>query len=269
MDRISQNSNMNIQEKLKQIKNEKRMGLMTHVVVGYPTRDATPKIVAAMEGAEVDFVELQIPFSDPLADGPSIMHACDVALAGGITLEKCFSIAKVVIATSQIPILFMAYYNTVFTIGVEEFVKRASGIGIAGLIVPDIPPEEEGHEHFIAICKKYKMSLIRILSPSSTPERIKKNIEVADEFIYLVSRAGTTGAQQELDPHVKEYVERVRSFTNLPIAVGFGISDKSHVDTLRGQADIAIVGSAVIDVIERNKNGDYISSVSEFIRSLK
>lgn len=260
---------MNIQEKLKQIKNEGRIGLMTHVVVGYPAIDATPKLVLAMEEAGVDFVELQIPFSDPLADGPSIMHACDVALAGGITVERCFSIAKSVIATSQIPILFMAYYNTVFTIGVEEFVKRSSGIGIAGLIVPDIPPEEEEHEHFIAICKKYKMSLIRILSPSSTPERIKKNIEVADEFIYLVSRAGTTGAREELDPQIKEYIEKVKTFTDLPIAVGFGISEKSHIDVLRGSADIAIIGSAVIDLIEENKDGDYTSSVSEFVRSLQ
>src|SRR3989344_3830180 len=144
-----------INDQLTKIKNEKRLGLMTHVVVGYPSLQETATVVTEMVAAGVDFIELQIPFSDPLADGPVIMQANDVALAQSVTVTDCLTIMSQLSAQVPIPLLFMAYYNTVFTYGVERFCKAAAQAGCQGLIVPDMPIDEENHEGFVHSCQKY------------------------------------------------------------------------------------------------------------------
>src|SRR3989338_7466936 len=172
-----------IDQKLAQLAKEKRLGLMTHVIVGYPSIPQTLEIVQEMERAGVDFVELQIPFSDPLADGPTIMKACEVALARGTKVSDAFVVMKKLSQEVVIPLLFMAYYNTVFNYGVEKFCRDAKEAGCQGLIVPDVPIEEEENEHFIAMCKKYHLFNIRVVSPSSTDERLTKNAEVSTGFV--------------------------------------------------------------------------------------
>lgn len=257
-----------IDTRLAQIKTEKRLGLMTHVVVGYPTLDATVGLVKTMEQAGVDFVELQIPFSDPLADGPTIMKTCEQALKNGVKVKDAFTLAKKLSKEVSVPLFFMAYYNTVFTYGVKRFCKDAKAAGISGLIVPDMPLEEEASEHFSASALHHGLHVIRVISPASNENRLKKNAAVAKGFVYCTARQGITGAKDTLDPSLASYLKKVRRHFAIPLAVGFGISKKEHVQSLRGQADIAVVGSALIDVINTSSASNLERNVSDFIHTL-
>lgn len=244
-----------------------KLKLMTHVVVGYPSLDATIALVKIMEKAGVDFVELQIPFSDPLADGPTIMKACETALANGVKVKDAFLLARKLSKEVSIPLLFMAYYNTVFKYGTEKFCRAAKEAGITGLIVPDMAIEEERCEHFLQFCKKYEMNNIQVVSPSSTDERLEKNAKVANGFVYVTARQGITGAKAELDTDITAFLKKVRQHFTIPIAVGFGISKKEHLQALRGNADIVIVGSAIIDVINKSKESEIEKNVGSFIKA--
>ena len=253
-----------IETQLTEIKRHKKIGLMTHAVIGFPTLPATVQLVKTMATAGVDFVELQIPFSDPLADGPTIMHANDVALANGVTLKDCFAVMKELSQSVKIPLLFMAYYQSVFHLEVENFCRRAKAAGAQGLIIPDIPIDEEKFEHFMQACRKYDLHHIRLLSPTSTVERIKLNATVQNGFVYCTSRSGTTGARQALAPDLQAYLTLVKKYVSVPLAVGFGISQPAEVKALVGQADIAVIGSALIDLIQAKG----LAAVAPYIKSL-
>ena len=160
---------------LEKIKQEKRVGIMAHIVCGYPNLGESRKLIRTMAKCGVDFIELQIPFSDPMADGPTIMQANQTALENGVKVKDCFQIMKEMSREVEIPLIFMGYFNTVFNFGVEKFCKDARKAGCSGLIFPDIPLEEEDSEHFIKYAKENNLILIRVLSPASTTERIKKN----------------------------------------------------------------------------------------------
>ncbi len=257
-----------IDRQFERIKREKRMGLMMHVVVGYPTLEATEEIVQAMAESGADFVELQIPFSDPLADGPTIMKASEEALRNGTKVKDAFTLMRKLSSEVAIPLLFMGYYNTVFKYGTARFCKDARRAGASGLIVPDIPLEEEKHEHFMKSAKKNDLYAIRVISPASTRERLEKNAEAAEGFVYCMARQGITGAKRDLDPELVNYLKRVRRVFDVPVAVGFGISKKEHIQALQGYADTAIVGSAVIDVISRSKRDEIGKNVRDFIKGL-
>lgn len=257
-----------IDKKLSELKETGRMGLMTHVVVGYPSLEKTESIVRAMAKSGADFVELQIPFSDPLADGPTIMKACEEALQGGVRVSDAFDVAQKLSREILIPLLFMAYYNTVFHYGVERFCKDAKACGICGLIVPDMPIEEEENEGFSKCAAENGLSVIRVISPASTEERLKKNAAVVTDFVYCTARQGITGARTTLDKDLETYLERVRSYFSVPIAVGFGISKREHMQALTGKADVAVVGSAIIDVIHASKDENIEGKVGDFIESL-
>ena len=258
-----------IENQLEKIKREKRIGLMTHIVIGYPSLDVTIPMVKTMEKAGADFIELQIPFSDPIADGPTIMKACDDSLKSGTNVTDCFSVMETLAKKVSIPLLFMGYYNTLFSYGVEKFIKKAKKAGCSGLIIPDIPPEEEKTEKFIDYCSKYDIHHIRVVSPASTEERIKKNAKIANGFVYCISRFGTTGSQSTLDPRLQSYLRRAKKHIKLPLAVGFGISKRKHIKALKGYAEIAVVGSAIINLIEKCSQKDYLQRVSKFISKLK
>ena len=258
-----------IDQKLEQIKKDKKIGLMTHVVVGYPSVTETVEIVKTMEKAGVDFVELQIPFSDPLADGPTIMRACEVSLVNGTKVKDAFVVMKELSSKVSIPLLFMSYYNIVFRYGVEKFCHDAKNAGASGLIVPDITIEEERYEHFYHFAKKYDLYTIQVVSPASTEDRLKKNAAIARGFVYCTARQGITGAKRDLDPAIRSYLKKVKKYFSIPAAVGFGISTKEHVALLRNEADIAIVGSAIIDVIAHASKEDRLKKITDFISSLK
>ncbi len=258
-----------INKQLAKIKQENRLGLMTHLVVGYPSLEITESLVKVMEDAGVDFIELQIPFSDPLADGPTIMRACEKALENGVKVKDAFELASRLTKQVKIPLLFMAYYNTVFKYGTKMFCQDAKKVGISGLIIPDIPIEEEHHEHFIKYCKEAELKNIRVISPASTDERLKKNAQVADGFVYCTARQGITGTKKELDPQISSFLKDVRRYFNIPIAVGFGISNKERIDMIKPHTNIAIIGSAIIDIISKSKRGAVEKDVKEFLNRLE
>lgn len=254
---------------LKKVKQENRVGLMTHVVIGYPTLMDTVSLVKAMAAEGVDIVELQIPFSDPLADGPTIMKACEHALQDGVKVKDAFVVMQELSYAVTIPLVFMAYYNTVFHYGVEKFCRDAKKAGAAGLIVPDMSLEEEANEGFYKACKKHGLYAIHVISPVSTKDRLQKNAKVADGFIYCTARQGITGAKKSLNTDLVSYLKTVRNYFKIPLAVGFGISTPEHVQALRGNADIAIIGSAIIDIINSSEKDSMIKNVRSFIKSLK
>ena len=236
---------------------------MTHVVVGYPSLQATIELVRLMEHSGVDMVELQIPFSDPLADGSTIMHACEESLKNGTKVRDAFEVVKRLNSHVKIPLLFMCYYNTVFSYGVEKFCKDAKGAGVSGLIVPDMPLDEEKEEHFYAYAKKYGLHTIQVISPISTKERLEKISREANGFVYCTAHQGITGAKKELPAHVDNFLQRIKKYISIPLAVGFGISSREQVDSLKAQADIAVVGSAILDRIRSGENvKDFLSTLN-------
>ncbi len=258
-----------LSEKLKEIKKRKRIGLMSHVVVGYPSLRETFETVKSMAECGVDMIELQIPFSDPLADGSTIMKACEASLANGTKVSDSFKIMKELSEQIQIPFLFMSYYNIIYKYGIEKFCRDAEKAGASGLIVPDMPIDEEGEEHFFRFAREYNLFVIQVVSPASTDARLEKTAKLATGFVYCTARQGTTGAKDVMDKELTNYLERVRRFFNIPLAVGFGISKREHVKSLVGHADIAVVGSAVIDVINKSNKEDMESNIRRFISDLQ
>lgn len=257
-----------IDEKIQQLKEKGRIGLMTHIVVGYPSLAKTASLVCTMEKAGADFVELQIPFSDPLADGPTIMRACEESLSNGTRVSDAFLLMEELSRELSVPLLFMAYYNTVFRYGTKNFLRDAKRAGASGVIVPDVPIEEEDGEHFIRFCSYYDLANIRVVSPASTDERLKKNASVASGFVYCTARQGITGAREKLDPSIVTFLQKVRTFFTIPLAVGFGISKKEHLNALTPYADIAVAGSAFIDVINRSNKNNMEREVASFLKAL-
>lgn len=240
------------------------IGLMTHMVVGYPSLAEAVPLAQALEAGGSDLLEVQIPFSDPIADGPTIMAACDHALAQGVTTVSALDTIAEITSQLSIPVLIMAYYNTIFAYGTAAFIKKAAEIGVSGLIVPDIPPEEEAHEQFITQCEASGIYAIRVVSPASTPERLAANVAFAKGFVYTSSRYGVTGSQTELDPRLNEYLDRLRQTFTVPVAVGFGIRRAEQVQALSGHADIAVVGSAILEKIQE----EGVGAVQQYVQSL-
>lgn len=244
------------------------MKLMTHVVVGYPSINKTIEIVKTMAAQGVDFIELQIPFSDPLADGPTIMKACEQSLKNGTKVKDSFSVAKLLSKEIKIPLLFMSYFNIVFKYGVEKFCFDSKEAGISGLIVPDMPIDEEHEEHFFRACKKYNLNNIQVVSPASTDKRLKMNVKKARGFVYATSHQGITGAKNKLDSHIVSYLKSLRNYFSIPIAVGFGISKSEHIRMLAPYADIAVIGSSIIDIISSSKKENIEKNVANFIKDV-
>ncbi len=245
------------------------MKLMTHVVVGHPSLEETIKIVKVMAENGADLIELQIPFSDPLADGPTIMKACEKSLENGTKVQDAFKIMKSLSSQVSIPLIFMAYFNTVFKYGTEKFCQDARRAGAYGLIVPDMTIDEENEEHFLSTCKKYNLANIQVVSPASTDERLRKNAKVANGFVYCTAHQGITGAKDKLDSDIAAYLKKVRKFFSIPIAVGFGISKKEHIQQLSPYADIAVVGSAIIDIINHSNTNKVEQNIRNFLTSIR
>ncbi len=242
---------------------QKDILLMTHIVIGYPSLEASFEIVKQMVEAGVDLMELQIPFSEPIADGPVILKANADALATGITVEQCLDFAKKVSETYEIPFLVMTYYNILYKYGVEKFAAAMEARGLQGAIVPDLPPEE-GTEYLSAM-NRHHQAPIFIFVPNSSEERMKMLAEHGKGFIYCVARKGVTGAQTAFSRDLDAYLARCRKATSLPLALGFGVSCKEDIDFLKGKVDIAVVGSQAIRVMEEGG----AEAVGAFIRGLR
>lgn len=242
---------------------------MTHIVLGYPTLKDSMGLVRAMAGAGVDFIELQIPFSDPLADGPTIMKANKVALEGGMTVAQAFKAMKELSAQVSTPLLFMTYYNIAFHYGVEQFCRDVAAAGAAGLIIPDVPVDEESHDHYWKTAEDNGLVAMRFLSTVSTEERIKKVLDKPGHFLYFIGQKGTTGARISLNEELGYHIQRIRKHGDVSIAVGFGISKPEHITALKeAGADAAIVGSAVLNVFNEAKEGEKIAAVKTYLKTL-
>jgi tryptophan synthase alpha chain len=242
---------------------ERELLLMTHIVIGHPDFDTSLRLVESMVGAGVDLIELQIPFSEPIADGPVILRANQEALDAGSSVERCFTLAAEVTRRFEIPFLFMTYYNILFKQGVGEFVGRMKSAGLRGAIVPDLPPEEGGE--YLQAMQAHGLAPIFIYSPNTRDERLKSIAEHARGFVYCVARKGVTGSQTAFSEELSQYLGRARAATSLPLAVGFGVKEKSDVDFLRGKADIAVVGSETLRVLAR----DGVEAVGPFLKGLR
>jgi len=254
---------MKLEQQLRNKLKEKDILLMTHIVLGYPSLDVNREIIRQMVGNGVDCIEMQIPFSEPMADGPVILKANQDALATGTKVEDCFQFAAEMAQTHEIPFLFMTYYNIIFKYGEEAFIKRAAGIGIHGFIIPDLPPEMG--KTFLALADKYELALILIYAPTSTDERMQELDSHANGFIYCVARRGVTGKKSAFDQDFDDYLARCRAATQLPLAVGFGIQSKEDIDALRGKADMAVIGSRTIQLVET----EGAEAVGPFIAGLR
>jgi tryptophan synthase alpha chain len=257
-----------IDKKFRELKRDKKKAFIIYITAGDPDLDATKKIVLALEDAGVDIIELGIPFSDPLADGPVIQAASHRALQKKVTLKKIFALVHDLRKVTNIPIVFMTYYNPVLKYGVEKFVKSCKYNGVDGMIIPDLPFEEA--RGLIRCARREKVATIFLAAPTSTRRRMKDIVKNSTGFIYYISLTGVTGARRELPPEVASNVRIIKSMTRKPVAVGFGISAPAQARSIARIADGIIVGSAIVRIIADNQknNGAIISKVSNFSKKL-
>jgi tryptophan synthase alpha chain len=242
---------------------EKEILLMTHIVLGYPSFEASLRIIETMVAAGVDLMELQIPFSEPTADGPVIAQANQSALENGVTVEECLKFAAMAARKYDIPFLIMSYYNMPFKYGLNRFISVLSDGGLQGAIIPDIPPEE-GQE-YMEIMQQHDLAPILIYAPTTSLERMQYIDSFAAGFIYCVARKGVTGQKTDFSDELEVYLRKCRQGTDLPLALGFGIKERSDIDFLKGKADIAVIGSQTIRTMEE----EGIEAVGEFISGLR
>ena len=256
---------------LNKLQSKQEKALLPYVTCGYPSLDFTKELVPILAEAGADVIEIGVPYSDTVADGPTIQRASARALATGITLDKVFRMVEEIRKNCQVPLVLMTYYNPIYVTGVEIFIKRAVEAGIDGLIIPDLPVEEAGCLNASAV--KSGLSTISLVAPTSTPQRIEKIAEASRGFIYCVSVTGVTGAREELATGLEDFLNRIRLHTELPLAVGFGISGLETARQAAQHADGVIVGSALIEKIEENiLQGDSKKALQEaavFIKDLK
>ena len=254
-----------IDSRFKELRSRGRKAFIAYITAGDPDLALTKRIALALEASGVDILELGIPFSDPIADGPTIQEASYRALAGGTTLKKVFAMVRGLRAHTGIPIIFMTYYNPVLRYGLKEFFTGCHKCGVDGVIVPDLPCEEAAD--LMRFAKAEGVAAIFLASPTSTPDRIKDIAKNSKGFIYYISLTGVTGARRELprkDMALK--IKAIRSITDKPVAVGFGVSNAKEAGRIARIADGVIVGSAIVKIIGGKKN--ILPKVSRFAKGL-
>ncbi len=230
------------------------IGIVAYITAGDPTLDATHKFVLALAEGGADVIELGVPFSDPLADGPTIQRASERALKSGATLAGVLQLVSRIRQSSQVPLVLFSYYNPILQMGLEKFAATAGQAGADGVLATDLTPEES--DEYRRILHAHDLDTIFLAAPTSTDERLKIIAAASSGFLYLISRTGVTGAKDSLPDELPALLRRVHRFTDLPIAVGFGISLPGHVSVLGGLADAAVVGSALVSEIEKASSPD-------------
>ena len=246
---------------------QKRPGLIVFVTAGFPDMDATLELVPALVAAGADAVELGVPFSDPLGDGPVIQESGFLALQNGTSLEDCLTAAETLREKiPDTPLILMGYYNPIYTYGLAPFAQRCQDAGVDGLIAVDLPGFEAAP--LTAECRSRDISVIPLLAPTSTDESIKDACAEASGFVYCLSITGVTGAREQVSGRSSELLDRVRAHTDLPLAVGFGISNRTHVEEVGETAEAAIVGSALIRVMLDSPRDQLVERASRFVAEL-
>jgi tryptophan synthase alpha chain len=243
-------------------------GLVTYITAGDPDLPRTAGILRALDRSGADVIEVGVPFSDPLADGPVIQRATERALAAGTTLGAVLDLIRTVRAEIRAPIVVFSYANPILRLGAEQFAARAGAAGVDGVLVLDLPIEEA--DDFRRLMAAQGIDTILLLSPTTTDERLRKAAELGSGFLYAISRLGVTGARDRIADGAQEMVQRIRRASTLPIALGFGISRPEHVREVGRWADAAVVGSALVNVIaEAGTSADLETRVEEYVRWLK
>lgn len=256
-----------ITETLKKLKKKDKKALIPYIMAGDPDIKITEELILEIERAGGDIIELGVPFTDPLADGPTIQKAHYRALKNKVTLRNVLDLVKSIREKTTIPLVLMTYYNPIFKYGDEDFIKDSVTSGVDGVIIPDLPFEEA--TDFIKTSKMKGLDTIFLLAPTSTPERISKITNASRGFIYYVSITGITGAKIEGIDQIKNSLEKIRETTDKPIAVGFGISTAVEAKKISEWADGIIIGSAIVRVIEENLGSTFIvNKVGEFVKTL-
>lgn len=227
-----------------------RKGFIPYITAGDPSLEATEEIILELERSGADIIELGVPFSDPMADGPVIQRASERALANHVSVRNCLDLVRRVRQKSEVPIVLFSYLNPLLSIGLERLGDELKSAGVDGVLATDLVPEEA--DEFRAAMKSADIDLIFLVAPTSTDERIKLIAQASSGFIYAVSRTGVTGVRQSLSDAASNLVKRVRRFTDLPVAVGFGISTPEQVNEVLQHADAAVVGSRIVAEIEKN-----------------
>jgi tryptophan synthase alpha chain len=250
------------------LRSRKGKALIAYVMAGDPTLQDTERLVLELEQAGADVIELGVPFSDPIADGPVIQQAAERALRSGTSLRKILPMVKALRNRTQIPLVLMAYYNTIHAFGPERFCQEAADAGVDGLIVPDMPPDEAGPlEEPAAACG---LQLIFLVAPTSTAERRSYVVRRSRGFVYYVSLTGITGAKISNLAEVRANVEKIRKVSPIPVAVGFGVATPEDAAKVAAIADGVIVGSAIVKQIgAHQQNSGMVAQVGSFVKSLK
>ena len=241
---------------------------MPYLCAGDPTPELTAKLLLTLEAAGADLIELGVPFSDPIADGPTVQRASERALTHHISLQQILEMVTTLRTQTDIPIALMSYYNPIFRMGEAVFCKAAQEAGVDGLIVPDLPPEQA--QQLLEIAPRYNLATIFLAAPTSPPERMQLIASVSTGFIYCVSVTGVTGARAMLSDEIAPMITELRKHTDKPISVGFGVSTPEQAKQVVDIADGAIVGSAIINVVEENMDDEakLLAAVKQFASDL-
>lgn len=256
-----------IEQKFCQLKEKNKKARIVFISAGFPNLEITARLVLELENSGSDIIELGVPFSDPLADGRLIQKASQLSLEAGTTMGQVLSLVKSLRAKTQIPICLMSYYNSILRFGKKRFALQAHASGVDGIIIPDLPPEED--KEFIFECRKRNIDTIFFISPTTSLKRVALINRFSRGFIYYVSLTGVTGARKILPPGLLQDLIRVKRYTQRPLCVGFGISHPNQVKDILSVADGVIVGSAVIERIQQNLGRpDLVKRVGRFVRHL-
>lgn len=257
-----------ISKRFAELRANGELGIVTYITAGDPTLDATHQFVVALAEAGADVIELGVPFSDPLADGPTIQRASERALKAGTTLAGVLDLVLRIRQSSQVPLVLFSYYNPILQMGLEKFAAAAAQAGADGVLATDLTPEEA--DDYRRILHAHNLDTIFLAAPTSSDERLQKISAATSGFLYIISRTGVTGAKDSLPDELPALLRRAHQFTNLPIAVGFGISLPGHVSVLGGLADAAVVGSALVAEIEHASSPDAAArALRERVRKLR
>ena len=257
-----------IDKKFKVLREQNRRAFMPYLCAGDPAPKLSEKLLLTLEEAGADLIELGVPFSDPIADGPTIQRASERALKHRISLQQILEMVKTLRHRTDIPIALMSYYNPIFSMGESVFCQAAQDVGVDGVIVPDLPPEEA--QPLLDVALQYNLSTIFLVAPTSSPERMQRIASVSTGFVYCVSLTGVTGARATLSDEVAPMITGLRKHTDKPISVGFGVSTPEQAGQVAEVADGVIVGSAIINVIEKNMDNEVkmLAVVKQFASDL-
>lgn len=256
-----------IADTFKRLKGERKKALVTFVTAGDPDLETTGRLIPLLENAGADIIELGVPFSDPMADGPTIQLASERALAAGTTLEGILALVRKARAVTRIPIVLMGYYNPILQYGTDRFARDAAAAGVDGVLLVDLPPEEA--EGFRKTADAAGITTIFLLTPTSDDSRLKRVFSMGSGFLYYVSVTGVTGARQQVEVSVADRVSAIRKRTKLPVVVGFGVSTPEQAGEIAACADGVVVGSALVKLFEQHKGAELEKRLAESVAALK